>query len=173
MVPQGDYLLSTLNLSTCVTTASAECSRKVLHEELKALGSVVGDDSELHCMKPCTSDYFDHHSLTPQLGMGLDGYAFFSVRFASLDVVVSEESLLYDLNTIVSAVGGSLRLFLGLSCYAVVEAAAERAFGLFSMHMGRPASKTIVLYVHDGNGTWGMRLTMGKASTIATGLCIG
>ena len=40
-----------------------------------------------------------------------------AVYYEITDTIVTEEVLLYDLNSIVSAVGGSLGLFLGFSCF--------------------------------------------------------
>ena len=39
---------------------------------------------------------------------------------------IHEEYLLYDLNAIVSAVGGSLGLFLGFSCYELVKTCLKK-----------------------------------------------
>jgi len=44
-------------------------------------------------------------------------YATFYLRYSTFVVEESREVLLYDLNSIVSAVGGSLGLFLGFSCF--------------------------------------------------------
>ena len=42
-----------------------------------------------------------------------------AVYYKNMDIEVSEEVLLYDFNALVAAVGGSLGLFLGFSCYSV------------------------------------------------------
>ena len=42
------------------------------------------------------------------------------VKFTSGSVKIEEEYTLMDVNAIISATGGSLGLFLGLSCYGVV-----------------------------------------------------
>ena len=43
------------------------------------------------------------------------------------EVQVKEEFLIYDLNAIVAAIGGSLGLFLGFSCYEVARGGLQRA----------------------------------------------
>ena len=47
-------------------------------------------------------------------------------------IYVEKEVLMYDFNAIISAVGGSLGLFLGFSCYGVVDKTLQwtkRRFG--------------------------------------------
>ncbi len=46
-----------------------------------------------------------------------NGSTSLTIEFASMDVEVREELLIFDFNAIVSAVGGSLGLFLGFSFY--------------------------------------------------------
>ena len=46
------------------------------------------------------------------------------------EVQVKEEFLIYDLNAIVAAIGGSLGLFLGFSCYEMARGGLEKARNL-------------------------------------------
>ena len=50
-----------------------------------------------------------------------DGTSFVYLFYQNLVVPIEEEYLLFDFNSIVSAVGGSLSLFLGFSCYELVK----------------------------------------------------
>ena len=50
--------------------------------------------------------------------------------YAQTEVQVKEEFLIYDLNAIVAAIGGSLGLFLGFSCYEVARGGLEKARNL-------------------------------------------
>ena len=43
-----------------------------------------------------------------------------AIYYKNMDVDISEEVLLYDFSAIVAAVGGSMGLFLGFSCYSLV-----------------------------------------------------
>ena len=46
------------------------------------------------------------------------------------EVQVKQEFLIYDLNAIVAAIGGSLGRFLGFSCYEVARGGLEKARNL-------------------------------------------
>ena len=50
--------------------------------------------------------------------------------YGETEVRVKEEFLIYDLNAIVAAIGGSLGLFLGFSCYEVARGGLEKARNL-------------------------------------------
>ena len=46
--------------------------------------------------------------------------------YGRTEVKVKKEFLIYDLNTIVATIGGSLGLFLGFSCYEVTRSGLEK-----------------------------------------------
>ena len=50
-----------------------------------------------------------------------------AMYYGETEVRVKQEFLIYDLNAIVAAVGGSLGLFLGISCYEVARGGLEKA----------------------------------------------
>lgn len=50
--------------------------------------------------------------------------------YGETEVRVKEEFLIYDLNAIVAAIGGSLGLFLGFSCYEVARGGLQKARNL-------------------------------------------
>ena len=64
------------------------------------------------CRMPCDIVSFRTAKVTDQY----DGMTF-KVNYADTRVVMKEEFLSHDLNSIISAVGGSLGLFLGFSCF--------------------------------------------------------
>ena len=53
--------------------------------------------------------------------------------YGETEVRVKEEFLIYDLNAIVAAIGGSLGLFLGFSCYEVARGGLEKARNLINI----------------------------------------
>ena len=53
-----------------------------------------------------------------------------AMYYGETEVRVKEEFLIYDLNAIVAAIGGSLGLFLGFSCYEVARGGLEKARNL-------------------------------------------
>ncbi len=50
------------------------------------------------------------------------------VYWNTVDVIQTNEDLLYDTSAIVAAVGGSMGLFLGFSCYDLAKRALNVAF---------------------------------------------
>ncbi len=69
------------------------------------------------CQKPCSHTSYNIYTLPdvayePEVNMSSVLAYWDTVR-----VLQSSEDLLYDANAIVAAVGGSLGLFLGFSCY--------------------------------------------------------
>jgi hypothetical protein len=77
------------------------------------------------CQTPCTSTQYEVDKMVVIDGPPLKHFSKVAVFFPTLEVVVTEEFLIYDSNTILAAVGGSLGLFLGFSCYHVVKGAVD------------------------------------------------
>ena len=66
--------------------------------------------------------YLSNLQLTPVLaGKRYVNESNLKLFYKTKKVRVTEEVLLYDFNTIVGTVGGSLGLFLGFSCYGVIQ----------------------------------------------------
>ncbi len=115
-MPQMSVLDAAMALPACSTWADYNCA-------LRSVMSSLGDSKSTGCLRPCRSvdyalkftdnGYFDYSSAV----------VWFEVW--STDVAVTEEYLIVDLNDILSAVGGSLGLFLGFSCLEAVRAAAR------------------------------------------------
>ena len=84
-------------------------------------GSAINNRWKLGCPHRC---YYDNFSITKSnLGTNTNGHEnkiSFWPMFNLPFVTVEEEYRLFDTVAIVSATGGSLGLFLGLSCYNVI-----------------------------------------------------
>ena len=83
------------------------------------------DWDALNCSVPCSTWYYPYSvkdynpkSVQSLLGndSGLDSNRFW-MTFVSNRVKVTEEYVVYDFNGILAAMGGSLGLFLGFSCF--------------------------------------------------------
>ena len=100
------------NLPTCKSLSQAQCSYMAQRR------SMFGANAGAQCLLPChTEEYSYSFRTSPMLDTenkdNLDFFTYYNV----IDVEVSREHMLYDLNTIVAAVGGSMGLFLGFSFY--------------------------------------------------------
>ena len=69
------------------------------------------------CKQPCTYMQLSYEKRIYNQLRPLVNQSNIAVYYELTDTIVTEEVLLYDLNSIVSAVGGSLGLFLGFSCF--------------------------------------------------------
>ena len=73
--------------------------------------------------------YVNYEISTPISGknyMEFDNKTTLTVRYASPKVKIEKEYNLMGVNAIISATGGSLGLFLGLSCYGVAWTILEK-----------------------------------------------
>ena len=71
----------------------------------------------------------------------------FWAKFHSGSVKIEEEYTLMDTNAIISATGGSLGLFLGLSCYGVVWKLIEMLEGFYNSLKDKKAKEQRALVV--------------------------
>ena len=71
------------------------------------------------CKRPCINMQLSYERLIYMQLKTLVNRSSIAFYYENTNTLVSEEMLLYDLNSIVSAVGGSLGLFLGFSCFQV------------------------------------------------------
>jgi hypothetical protein len=53
------------------------------------------------------------------------------IYFSSTTVMIQEEYLLYDMGTVVAAVGGNLGLFIGFSCLNLFEMMTTKLYFMF------------------------------------------
>ena len=82
------------------------------------------------CKRPCINMQLSYDKRIYMQLKTLVNMSNIAIYYENIDTLVTEEVLLYDLNSIVSAVGGSLGLFLGFSCFQ----GAMWIAGIISMH---------------------------------------
>ena len=90
-------------------------------QQFQDLMTAVLKPAELGC--PILCENIAYHAANQKLGTNLHHHENKTVlwaRFNSGTVKIEEEYTLMDANAIIAATGGSLGLFLGLSCYGVV-----------------------------------------------------
>ena len=114
-------------LPQCLTIGDFHCMER--HLRANVTKSML-DEQVTGCKRPCINMqlFYDkriYMQLKPLVNMSS-----IAIYHENTDTLVTEEVLLYDLNSIVSAVGGSLGLFLGFSCYQ----GAMWIAGIISMH---------------------------------------
>ena len=78
--------------------------------------------SEEVCKKPCRSEEYSFiHRVTPlDVDADYERTAIFAAYWDTTDVETRHEHVLYDLNSIIASIGGSMGLFLGFSCYQFI-----------------------------------------------------
>ena len=100
------YKLWTEELPICNTFQALKCTESAIRR------SVMRAEGRKVCPSPCqVTSYIISQRSTPTNNVTTRFYSYFD----DIDVVFSRQHTLYDLNTIVAAVGGSLGLFLGFS----------------------------------------------------------
>ena len=142
-VPESSYLTErsasdqTLVIRPCLTDASSKCMARHL---LLNITVFIDVPEVTDCKKPCsenqyifqqrwvncvswtyTANWTNVSVREDRTTVSEDGTSFVYLFYQNLVVPIEEEYLLFDFNSIVSAVGGSLSLFLGFSCYELVK----------------------------------------------------
>ena len=84
------------------------------------------------CKHPCTYMQLSYEKRIYNQLKPLVNQSNIAIYYDLTDTIVTEEVLLYDLNSIVSAVGGSLGLFLGFSCFQGSH--VDSAVGIVSVY---------------------------------------
>jgi len=95
------------------------CSNATKVKHFSSAASVVEVSQKKNCGKMCVKEQFDAKVARRHWGKPRENFvntAHLRVFYSDTSVEKTEEILLYDLSNIVSAVGGSLGLFLGFSC---------------------------------------------------------
>ena len=77
------------------------------------------DETVTGCKRPCINMQLSYEKRIYMQLKTLVNRSNVAIYYEDKDIHVVEELLLHDLNSIVSAVGGSLGLFLGFSCFQV------------------------------------------------------
>lgn len=116
--PQSLYITSNLTIPPCLTDQDTKCmsNHLVLNIiEKSERKSITG------CKPECAQIRYMYNARQEVIGPHEEEVAFMFLFFESTVYSIFEEYVLYDENTIIAAVGGSLGLFLGLSCFQAVQ----------------------------------------------------
>ena len=117
-IPQADYFIRLMNLTSieaCQTTKEME---NLSHALKYAMSNAVNSDA---CKPPCTSAFLNVKKSEIMINKpDRNNISELFFQWEDENVIIEEEYLLMDLNAIVSAIGGSLGLFLGFSWLQVL-----------------------------------------------------
>jgi hypothetical protein len=103
------YHAWTRNFSFCQTFSDVVCTSR-------ALGSaMLRANAQRSCLRPCQIEEYVFQERASPFPTDQAEDTYFYAYFNTIDVEFSREHMLYDLNSIIAAVGGSLGLFLGFS----------------------------------------------------------
>ncbi len=136
-LPQSSMLFATNDTGLesfpgpCQTKEQMLCAAK----EFRAVYSQQDQASRTKCPLSCLVEFNEVKVIqdaTRSIGTKSDVYVFYRTTLVKTDT----EYVLYDASTIVAAVGGSLGLFLGFSCWQCVSALPE-AFHAVHEHCQR------------------------------------
>lgn len=86
------------------------------------------DDNDDECLNPCTKMILESNSKTIDLPKELSNYAIVYLHYKSNYISVMEEYRIFDLASIIAAIGGSLGLFLGFSFFQCGSSMLYEAF---------------------------------------------
>ena len=122
-IPQADYFIRMMNqtgIRACQTMGEMEA----VSRELKyAMSKAINDKK---CKRHCTSAHLNIKDVEIMINKAdNDNISELNFQWEDDNVIIEEEYLLMDLNAIVSAVGGSLGLFLGFSCLQILLEAVQ------------------------------------------------
>ncbi len=120
-IPQVLIFMENSSVPPCTAQKDMECA----HEEYRRILEAHIDPQATGCPVPCKQVRYKA-SLREDSSRYLGNLTSVSLYFKTSHVIAYEEYLLYDLNTIVAAVGGSLGLFLGFSCWHCMVLVVDR-----------------------------------------------
>ena len=113
-IPQADFFIKQMNetmINACQTHEEMEFVRQALSEVMSIANKKIPE-----CLPLCTTEKVDIRQQTnPMFSSTFSGTEIY-IYWDTLDVLIEEEYLWFDFNAIVSAVGGSLGLLIGLYC---------------------------------------------------------
>ena len=111
-IPQADFFIKQMN-NTSIEACRTRKEMKIMKDKLYVVMS-MSTNRIPSCPQPCTTEHIT--LIQKENPFFTDNYTEIYFIWENLDVLIEEEYLLMDFNAIVSAVGGSLGLFLGFSC---------------------------------------------------------
>ena len=92
----------------------------ILNGLLNSVMTMLNEDVT-GCRPPCKSESVEGERTVFMQLKTLVNMSNIAIYYKNMDILVKEEVLLYDFNALVAAVGGSLGLFLGPSCYQMAS----------------------------------------------------
>ncbi len=114
-------MLRDLNLPPCLTKEDLVCNFGSLTSYLGSTAAYKEDNS--NCPRPCQTTSY-RVSTTENRNFEFDHIISYA-EVTSTDVAIAEEYLVFDENDILTALGGSLGLFLGFSCWGIAKQIIE------------------------------------------------
>ena len=123
-IPQADYFTQLMNITNIKACQTAEEMEAVTSELKYAMSKAINSDI---CKPPCTSTHLmikENEIMINKAGKNNISELYF--QWEDDNIIIQEEYLLMDFNAIVSAVGGSLGLFLGFSCLQILLQAIQK-----------------------------------------------
>jgi len=111
-IPQADFFIKQMNdisIEACQTREEMIIMENVLYNVMARSVRRISS-----CPEPCTTEHI--HLKQKVNPFFRENHTEIYLYWENLDILIEEEYLLMDLNAVVSAVGGSLGLFLGFSC---------------------------------------------------------
>ena len=112
-IPQVKNVLG--NVDQCLTKVEYECMQKVLKTD--------SDEMSLKCPQSCT--HINYKIQKKRLPQDMTQHAILLMYYTSNGYLLFEEYLVFDEIAIIVALGGSLGLFLGFSCYQCFDTIAQ------------------------------------------------
>ena len=100
-------------LPQCLTIGDFHCMERHLRDNVTR--SML-DEKVTGCKRPCINNRLSYEKRIFMQLRPLVNRSNIAIYYENTDTLVTEELLLHDFNSIISAVGGSLGLFLGFSC---------------------------------------------------------
>ncbi len=123
-VPQSLQLFEGIprDMPACVTEDATRCMTRHLYYNI-----VVKLDlpDVTRCLPPCATTEYRVDSRRDASVLRKSHVSCFFLYYKTTTYKVFEEYLLYDTNTIIAAIGGSLGLFLGFSCFHLVKSSLD------------------------------------------------
>ena len=113
-IPQVRNILKKEDVDQCLTKVEYECMQKVLKTD--------PEEMNVQCPQSCT--HISYKIQVKSLPQDMTQHAILLMYYTSNGYLLFEEYLVFDEIAIIVALGGSLGLFLGFSCYQCFDSIA-------------------------------------------------
>ncbi len=133
-IPQAYFITRNISMKSCLSKEEMSCVsgtyRKIYTTQL--------DSEKMGCPPACRTPATNVKVTVDNTRDG-GNYTQVYVSYSTTMVMVSEEYKLFDFGAIVAAVGGSLGLFLGFSCWQFIKSAVR------TCQESRPRSQKVII----------------------------